>query len=147
MLRAVRIERSVGIASSPQEVWTFIADARNDPQWCDKVDSVEQIAGDGPGGEARYRVLHRTIRRRKAKQLSVTVEDYEPPRQLRLREEDDDAVFEITYRLEGAGEGTALTQIDEIEWKVPFPGPQIGRVMVSRDIERQFASLKRLLEA
>lgn len=143
----MRIEKSVSIARSPQEVWTFIADTRNDPQWCDKVDSVEQIAGDGPGGEARYRVLHRPIRRRKAKALAVTVEEYEPPRQLRLREEDDDAVFEVTYRLEGAGEGTALTQIDEIEWKIPFPGPQIGKIMVGRDIERQFAALKRLLEA
>jgi uncharacterized protein YndB with AHSA1/START domain len=147
MLRAVRIEKSVSIARSPQEVWTFIADARNDPQWCDKVDSVEQIAGDGPGGEARYRVLHRPIRRRKAKELSVTVEEYEPPRQLRIREEDDDAVFEVTYRLIEANQDTELTQIDEIEWKIPFPGPQIGRLMVSRDIERQFASLRRLLEA
>jgi hypothetical protein len=108
---------------------------------------VEQIAGDGPGGEARYRVLHRPIRRRKAKELSVTVEEYEPPRQLRLREEDDDAIFEVTYRLVEAGDGTELTQIDEIDWKVPFPGPQIGRFMVSRDIQRQLAALKRLLEA
>jgi uncharacterized protein YndB with AHSA1/START domain len=143
----VRIEKSVGIARSPEEVWTYIADARNDPQWCDKVDSVEQIAGDGPGGEARYRVLHRPIRRRKAKELSVTVEEYEPPGQLRLREEDDDAVFEVTYRLEEAGEGSKLTQIDEIDWKVPFPGPPIGKVMVGRDIDRQFAALTRLLEA
>jgi uncharacterized protein YndB with AHSA1/START domain len=142
----MRIEKSVNIARSPQEVWTYIADARNDPQWCDKVDSVEQIAGEGPGAAARYRVLHRPIRRRKAKELSVTVEEYEPPRQLRLREEDDDAVFEVTYRLDGAGEGTALTQTDEIDWKIPFPGPQIGRVMVSRDIQRQFGVLKRLLE-
>jgi uncharacterized protein YndB with AHSA1/START domain len=144
--RNVRIEKTVGIARSPQEVWGFIADARNDPQWCDKVDSVDQITGDGPGGEARYRVLHRPIRRRKAKELAVTVEEYEPPRRLRLREEDDDAVFEVTYRLEEADEDTELTQIDEIDWKVPFPGPQIGRVMVSRDIQRQFAALKRLLE-
>jgi uncharacterized protein YndB with AHSA1/START domain len=99
----VRIEKSIGIARSPQEVWTLIADARNDPQWCDKVDSVDQIAGDGPEVEARYRVLHRPIRRRKAKELAVTVEEYEPPRQLRLRQEDDDAVFEVTYRLEGTG--------------------------------------------
>lgn len=143
----MRIQKSVDIADSPQEVWGFIADARNDPQWCDKVDSVEQVAGDGPGGEARYRVLHRPIRHRKAKELAVTVEEYEPPRELRLREEDDDAVIEVTYRLEEAGEGTELTQIDEIDWKVPFPGPQIGRVVVSRDIQRQFAALKRVLEA
>jgi hypothetical protein len=124
-----------------------IADPRNDPQWCDKVDSVDQIAGEGPAPKAKYRVLHRPIRLRKAKELAVTVEEYEPPRQLRLREEDDDATFEVTYRLAETAEGTELIQIDEIDCKIPFPGPQISRVMVSRDIQRQFAALKRLLEA
>jgi uncharacterized protein YndB with AHSA1/START domain len=143
----MRIEKSVGIVRPPEEVWTFIADARNDPQWCDKVDSVDQIAGEGPGREARYRVLHRPVRLRKAKELAVTVEEYEPPRQLHFREDDDDATFEVTYRLAETAEGTELTQIDEIDWKIPFPGPQIGRVMVGRDIQRQFAALKRLLEA
>jgi uncharacterized protein YndB with AHSA1/START domain len=143
----MRIEKTVGISRPPEEVWTFIADVRNDPQWCDKVDSVDQIAGEGPGRDARYRMLHRPVRLRKAKELAVTVEGYEPPRRLRLREEDDDAIFEVIYRLAGTDEGTELTQIDEIDWKIPFPGPQLGRVMVSRDIQRQFAALKRLLGA
>lgn len=142
----MRIETAVIIARPPEVVWAFIADARNDPQWCDKVDSVDQVAGKGPGPEARYRVLHRPVRLRRAKELTVTVEEYEPPRQLRLREEDDDAIFQVTYRLAETAEGTDLTQVDEIDWKLPFPGPRIGRVMVRRDIQRQFAALKRLLE-
>src|SRR5712691_8838875 len=112
-LRVMRIEKTVGISRPPEEVWTFIADARNDPQWCDKVDSVDQIAGEGPGRDARYRMLHRPDRLRKAKELAVTVEEYEPPRQLRFREDDDDAIFEVTYRLAETAEGTELTQIDE----------------------------------
>jgi len=143
----MKIDKTIAIARPPEEVWDFIADARNDPHWCDKVDSVEQVAGEGPGPEARYRVLHRPIRLKKAKELAVTVHEYDRPRQLRLREEDDDAVFEVTYRLLATAEGTDLTQVDEIDWKIPFPGPQIGRLMVSRDIERQFSALKRRLEA
>jgi len=142
----MKIDKTIAIARPPEEVWDFIADARNDPHWCDKVDSVEQVAGEGPGPEARYRVLHRPIRLKKAKELAVTVHEYDRPRQLRLREEDDDAVFEVTYRLLATAEGTDLTQVDEIDWKIPFPGPQIGRLMVSRDIERQFSALKRRLE-
>src|SRR2546423_10760474 len=95
-LPEVRIERTVEIARSPQDVWAFIADARNDADWCDKVDSVEQLAGTGPGLGPRYRVLHRPIRFRKAKELAVAVEEFEPPQHLGLREEDDDAVFELT---------------------------------------------------
>jgi uncharacterized protein YndB with AHSA1/START domain len=143
----MRIEKTVDIARPVDEVWAFIADARNDPRWCDKVDSVEQIAGEGPGSQARYRTLHRPIRLRKAKELAVTVEECEAPRRLRLREEDDDAVFHVLYRLEESSEGTSLTQTDEIEWKIPIPARPIGRVMVSRDIQRQFSALKRLLES
>ena len=33
---------------TPEQVWEFVADARNDPRWCEKVVSVEQVAGEGP---------------------------------------------------------------------------------------------------
>ena len=143
----MRIETTITIERTPEEVWAFIADPRNDPRWCAKVVSVEQVRGQGPGRGARYEVLHRPVRLRKPKPLSVSVEEWDPPLHLLMREEDNDAVFAVTYRLTEAGSATALAQIDEIEWKVPFPGPQIGRRMVRRDIERQLATLKRVLES
>ena len=142
----MRLETRVMIERSPEEVWAFVAELRNDPNWCDKVDSVEQVAGDGPGLNASYRVLHRPVRMRRAKELAVIVEHFEPPRRLRLREEDSDAVFAVTYELVKTDGGTNLTQVDEIQWKVPFPGPQIGGLMVRRDIQRQFSALKSVLE-
>ena len=142
----MRLETTISINRTSEEVWALIADPRNDPQWCDKVESVEQVSGREPGPSARYDVLHRPVRFRKARMLSVSVEEWDPPYGLRMREEDDDAVFQVTYRLTPAGDGTSLTQTDLIHWKVPFPGPQIGRRMVQRDIERQFAALRRLLE-
>jgi uncharacterized membrane protein len=45
----VEIEKTVVIARPVDEVWAFISDARNDPRWCDKVESVDQVAGEGPG--------------------------------------------------------------------------------------------------
>jgi uncharacterized protein YndB with AHSA1/START domain len=142
----VKIEASSVIERPPGDVWALIADLRNDPRWCDKVVSVDQVTGDRPGSGARYDVLHRPIRVRPPKKLVVTVADFEPPRRMRIREEDDDAVFEVTYELAEAPAGTKLTQIDEIDWKIPFPGPQIGRAMVRRDIRRQLRALKSLLE-
>ena len=142
----MRLETTISINRTSEEVWALISDPRNDPQWCDKVESVEQVSGPEPGPRARYEVLHRPVRFRKPKMLSVSVEEWDPPHGLRVREEDDDAIFQVTYRLTPAGDGTSLTQTDEIHWKVPFPGPQIGRRMVQRDIERQFAALRRLLE-
>jgi Polyketide cyclase / dehydrase and lipid transport len=87
------------------------------------------------------------VRLRKPKELAVRIEEFEPPRAMRLREQDDDAVFNVTYELEPAAEGTRLTQRDQIEWTIPRFQQPIGRAMVSRDIRRQLSTLKRLLEA
>ena len=143
----MEIQATIVVSRPPEEVWEFIADARNDPQWCGKVESVHQLSGDGPGPDSSYRVIHRPVRLKKPKELAVTVEEYSPPSRLRLREEDDDGVFDVTYDLEAAGEGTRLTQRDQIEWKIPRFQLPISRRMVRGDIERQLAELKRRLEA
>jgi uncharacterized protein YndB with AHSA1/START domain len=143
----VKIERTITIARTPDEVWDFIADMRNDPRWCPKVVSVEQLAGEGAGPGTKYRVMHQPRPRRPPVELSVDVVEFERPRRMRVREEDRDGVFNVLYLLEPADTGTRLSQIDEIDWKVsPLLYP-IARAMVSRDLARQFATLKRTLEA
>jgi uncharacterized protein YndB with AHSA1/START domain len=143
---SMKIEKTTVIERPLEKVWEYIADGRNDPQWCDKVISVEQIAGDGPGPNASYRVVHRPVRLKRPKELTVTVDEFDPPGRMRLREEDDDAVFSVTYDLEPVGEGTRLIQGDQIEWKIPRFQVPIARRMVSRDIENQLSALKRVLE-
>src|SRR5256885_14404679 len=141
-----KIEKTIVIECPADKVWEYIADGRNDPQWCDKVISVQQVTGDDPGPDASYRVVHRPVRLKKPKELAVTVEEFDPPRRLRVREEDDDGVFNVTYELEPAGRGTRLCQRDHIEWKIPKFQLPIARRMVSRDIENQLSALKHLLE-
>jgi uncharacterized protein YndB with AHSA1/START domain len=142
----MHIEKTENIARPPEVVWAFIADARNDPRWCHKVDSVEQVAGDGPGPGAKYRVLHRPRPRKPPSELTMEVVEYDQPRRLRWREEDEDGVFNVVYQLEATGRGTRLSQIDDIDWKISKLAFPIARVMVSRDVVRQLASLKRTLE-
>jgi hypothetical protein len=91
--------------------------------------------------------MHQPRPRRPPLELSVEVVEFERPRRMRVREEDRDGVFDVLYLLEPADTGTRLSQVDEIEWKVsPLLYP-IARAMVSRDLARQFATLKRTLEA
>lgn len=142
----MELETTIVIDRPMQEVWEHIADLRNDPGWCKKVDSVEQLSGDGPGADARYRAMHRPRPLAKAKELMVSVEEYAPPSRVRLREEDDDGVFDVTYELEPVGDGTRLTQRDRIDWKIPRFQQPIARRIVSRDIANQFSALKRRLE-
>ena len=52
----------------------------------------------------------------------------------------------MLYELESDGAATRIIQVDDIDWKIAKPLRPVGRIMVSRDMKRQFASLKRLLE-
>lgn len=121
----------------------------HDPRWCHKVDSVEQTEGQGPAVGATYRVLHRPRPLKPAVELVVEVVEADAPHRLRLRETDDDGVFDVTYELEAqaGGSHTRLTQADDIEWSIPRLALPVARMMVGRDLSRQFAALKRLLEA
>jgi deazaflavin-dependent oxidoreductase (nitroreductase family) len=146
--RPMRIEKSIEIARPLDAVWELAADPRNDPRWCEKVASVEQVEGTGPGSGARYRVMHRPLPVKPAQELQVSVEGFEPPRRLRLREEDEDGVFDVAYVLEPLGPAaTRISQVDEIEWKIPRFQRPIARLTVGRHIGRQLRTLKRLLEA
>ena len=145
-LGGVRIEEEVTIGRPLTQVWDFVADMRNDESWCDKVVAVEQVEGNGPGNGARYRVMHQPIRRRDPKPLLVEVLEHAPPGLMRIREEDDDAVFDVTYELEETAGATRLTQRDSIDWKIPRYQRPIGNLMVRRDVRRQLRELKTLLE-
>ena len=141
------VERSIEIARPPEEVFAFLADARNDPRWCASVVACEQQQGDGPGVDARYVARHKPTPFHRVMSRSIEVVEYAPPRLLRWRQEDSNGVFHIAYELEPSPVGTRFTQRDEIEWKVPGAvGRLAERLFVRRHIGEQMADLERLLE-
>jgi uncharacterized protein YndB with AHSA1/START domain len=138
----------VEIAWAPEEVFAYVADARNDPNWCATVLACEQHAGAGPGTGARYEARHKPTPFHRTMPRAIELLDYEPPRRLRWRQEDANGIFHIVYEVAPVGEGARLTQRDEIEWKVPGPiGRMAERLFVRRHIGEQMADLKRLLES
>jgi uncharacterized protein YndB with AHSA1/START domain len=138
----VRIEEAIVIARPPQNVWNVIVDPLRDPEWCAKVVSVE------PAGEGRWRVIHKPVPLRPALELTLDQLEVDPPRHLRLREEDDAAVFDVEYRLEPSGAGTRFVQVSSVEWK-SLPGILHGpfRRGVRRDVRNQLRALKRVVES
>jgi uncharacterized protein YndB with AHSA1/START domain len=142
----VRAEKDVLIARAAADVFDFVADPLNDPRWCPKVKSCEQVEGEGPGPGARYRATHQPTRIKPAAAISVEVTEFDRPRRVRLREEDDDGVFEVTYLLEPEGDGTRFRQRSDVDWKLPKPLQLLGNLMVPRHLEGQMRALKRELE-
>lgn len=137
----MRIEESIEIARPPQDVCDVVIDPCRDPEWCAKVKSVESVS------ESRWRVIHKPVPLRPAVELTLDQLDCDPPRRVRLRQEDDASVFDVEYRLEARGGGTHFTQISDVEWKsLPRILHGTFRRGVQRDVRIQLRSLKRLLE-
>jgi polyketide cyclase/dehydrase/lipid transport protein len=143
----VELSRSVVIARAGKDVFAYLADARNDPEWCPKVLSVDQIEGDGPGPGARYRVTHRPIPVRPAREMDHTCLSWTPPTRIQWREDDGTDVLIVTYTLEALSGATRLTQRSDAALRAPRVFHPLMRAGIGHDISRQLKTLKAKLEA
>lgn len=142
----MHLEDQIEIDRPIEEVFAFVADARNDPRWCPRVSACRQVEGDGPGPGARYEARHRpTLLPPHVRHIEVL--EYDAPRLIRWRQSDLGGVFEIDYHLAPSDGGTRLTQSDEIDWRVPRVFHPVARRIVRKHIPDQMADLKRLLES
>jgi hypothetical protein len=71
---AVQISRSILIARRRADVFAYVADSCNDPEWCAKVVLVDQTASDRPGPGAHHLVKHRPIPLRPAREMDHFME-------------------------------------------------------------------------
>jgi carbon monoxide dehydrogenase subunit G len=134
------IEREIEIARPVEEVFAFVSDPRNDPQWCPKVKSVE-------GSGDRYEVVHKPVPGRPERRMEMRRMSADPPRRIAWTQEDGHDSFRVTYELEAAGDGTRLRQRSEAEVGVPRWLHPLWRRGIGRDVKRQLAALKKLLES
>ena len=140
------IERSIEIARSPQEVFAFVSDPRNDPLWCPKVQSVE-VVGDSVAGEgARYVVVHRPVPFLAPRRMDYRVLDWSPPSRIVWREDDGHDVIRVEYLIEPSDLGTRFTQRDEAELGAPRMLHPFMRIGIGVDVGRQLKHLRKQLE-
>jgi uncharacterized protein YndB with AHSA1/START domain len=141
--RPMQIEREIEIARPVEEVFDFVADARNDVRWCRKVQSVERVADD------RYAVVHKPVPGRPARRMEMTRVGSDPPRSLSWREDDGTDVFRVEYSLSPVRDGRATRFVQRSEpsiGAVPRFLHPLWRRGIARDVQRQLRDLKRLLE-
>ena len=142
----MHIARSVVIGKPIDEVFAFMAEPGNDPRWCAKVKTVEQVGGDQPGPGARYTVVHKPVPGRPARQMDHECVAWDPPRRIDWHEADGTDVIRVTYRLEDFGDSTRVTQEDDAELGAWSPLRPLYRAGISRDLARQLKALKEILE-
>ena len=93
--RSDGVVRAIEIGRPLEEVFRFVADARNDPRWCRKVQSVE---GGEPGMGARYAVVHKPVPGKPAREMEMTCVGCDAPGRIEWLQEDGTDVFRSPTR-------------------------------------------------
>jgi uncharacterized protein YndB with AHSA1/START domain len=142
----MEITRSVEIGRTIDDVFAYVADPRNDPEWCPKVLSVAHTSDGGPGPSARYDVVHRPVPILSRRRMDYVCLGWEPPNRIDWREDDSTDLLHVTYLLDDLGQSTRMTQRSRAELAAPRVLHPLMRLGIGHDIARQLKTLKRTLE-
>ncbi|HWH55949.1 MAG TPA: SRPBCC family protein [Gaiellaceae bacterium] len=142
----VRIEHTVEIDRPLHEVWEYLVDPENVPEWQSSAVSSHQVTNGPMGVGTKLEDERRFLGRRAKSEVEVT--EYEPERLFTLHGISGPIRFTFRHRLEEHGDCTRV----HIEAEADPAG--IGRFirpMVERAAEHElkgdFARLKALLES
>src|SRR6266550_5990641 len=142
----VRFELEVEIAKPVHEVWEYLIEPENVPEWQASAVSSHQISDGRMGVGTHLRDERRFLGRRAHSEVEVT--EFEPERLFTLHGISGPVRFTVRHRLEQTGDGTHLHIEAEAD-----PGG-IGRLMrpvvehaASHEIRKDFDRLKEKLEA
>ena len=142
----MRAELTIEIAKPPEDVFAFLVDVANLPQWQSGVHRAE-IAG---GGEAHAGARIEESRHLLGRELHTTLEitELEAPRVFALRALDSPVPFGVRHELEPSGDGGTRLRVSGEGEAGMLPG--FARGLMVRRAEKQFRQdfqrLKRLLE-
>ncbi len=145
----MRVEESITINRSPEEVFAFFDNRANDKRWMESVIESEWLDSATPTGVGRRgRMVMNAMGRR---EFLDEVTEYEPGRRVAHRAVSGPMVIHTACIAEPAGDGSRVTVTYEPE---RLPGGVLGRLMapltsmiVRRNYRADLARLKEILEA
>jgi carbon monoxide dehydrogenase subunit G len=136
---------SVDIARPREEVFAFVADARNRPRWDDSVDSEELTSPEPIGTGTTVRTRLRSMGRDYEYTWEVT--EHQPPERMTIESTSGPMSTTLDYRLASRDGGTEVQFVVTGRPSGPMRlvQPLIARI-TQRNLDRGFARLKTLLE-
>jgi carbon monoxide dehydrogenase subunit G len=143
-----RFEQETRIERPLEEVFDFVTDARNEPQYNPRILNVEKKTGGPVGHGTRFVLMSKVMGRRTAVEYEITA--YERPRLMTSRTISGLPLMDVQSieTFEPVGEGTRMRWV----WEVKGRGlagrlmvPLLARVL-GRRLEGAFANIKRVLE-
>lgn len=131
------------IPGDTKAVMSYVADTRNDPEWCPNVETAELVSGDGmsAGSVFRYHQHLDTGRGRVEFDGEVTVLERSES-SIRWRVTDRFQERDITLSVEPHPKGTRIQQVTRASFlRSPGMVRFIYPFMAKRELTRQFRSL------
>lgn len=140
----MRFVNTVDVGRPAEEVFAYLADFENVPEWNYAIESTTKLSGGPVGVGTAYRQV-RTIPSRSEERFEVTA--FEPDRRLAIKGTLGPFASELDYRIEPTATGTRVT--NEVDLKPKGILGVVGRLASSRikdAVARNLGELKRLLE-
>jgi uncharacterized membrane protein len=136
---------AVTIARPIDEVFAFVADARNRPRWDDSVDSEELTSPEPIGVGTTVRTKLRSMGREYEYTWEVT--EHQPPEHMTIESTSGPMSTTLAYRFEGRDGETSLhfSVTGRPTGALRPLQPLIART-TQRNLDKGFARLKSLLE-
>jgi uncharacterized membrane protein len=151
----MKVEESIIINRSPEDVFAFLAARNNDPVWMAAVIESEWLDLAARDSDApmrvgrRGRMVMKNMGRRQEYVDEVT--DYQPGRSIAHRTVEGPIQLDTACLTEPAGDGCRATVVGETDNFIGGPFGKLANPIVARLVSRGFradlAKLKYLLEA
>lgn len=134
---------SVFVSAPPDEVFTYVSDSRNDPDWCPNVGEVSQVAGNGVEVGARFQFVQTIATRGRELQSDVVAEIAElHDLAITWKVVDRFQEREIQLEVTAEGEGSRVRQTTAAAFRRP---PGLARwvypLLAKRTLRDQFERL------
>jgi uncharacterized membrane protein len=141
----INAEKSIVINRPVEEVFAFVGDQRNTPQWQSGLVEVKRLT-DGPPGIGTKHAFVRSFMGRKMEASNEYIA-YEPGRIITFKTISGPVPLEASYLFEPVAGGTHLTSRIAMNAKglVSLAEPLIARSL-KREMDAAFVALKDLLE-
>ncbi len=142
----VKHELSIKINRPIKEVFDYVANLQNGPQWQSGLFEVRQLTQGSPGMGTQFTAVRKFL----GKKLEAVTEivGYEPNSKLAIKSASGSVPFEESYLFESTADGTKLSTVLELHTAglMGLAEPMIAGSL-KREMEADFGNLKQLLES
>lgn len=134
---------STHVPAAPDEVFAYVADTRNDPEWCPNVTDARLVEGNGVEPGARFEFHQQVEALGQELSSDVTVEIVElGERHIRWRVEDRFQIRDVVLEAEPDAGGSKVTQTTTAAFKrKPGLARWLYPILARRTFKEQFQHL------